>query len=250
MHDQVHRFYDVFPSKAIIGMIHLSGRDEKEIIDRALEEARIYDEEGLAGAIVENYANPLQKTEMIHKALDAMRGQSYRMKIGVNFLPNEFLEALKCATAYNLPFIQLDHVAGKYEQGELDVGTYTAARSVYWQPLVLGGVNPKYYDPKPGFNLEESLREAMARADAIVVTGDGTGKETPIKKIKTFRQIVDDYRPRQHYPIIVGAGVTPDNIRKQLKIADGAIVGSAFKIRGNITLPAERYLVRKVMNAL
>jgi uncharacterized protein len=181
---------------------------------------------------------------MIYKTLDAMRHESYKMRIGVNFLPNDFIDAIRCADEYQLPFIQLDHVAGRYKEGELDVGTYSAMRSVFWKPLVLGGVQPKYYHPKPGFDLEESLCEAKARADAIVVTGEGTGKETPMRKIKTFRQLLKEY------PLIIGAGITEANIKEQLAIADGAIIGSSFKPEGNITLPVERERVRRIMDAL
>ena len=63
----------------------------------------------------------------------------------------------------------------------------------------------------------------MERADAIVVTGEGTGKETPLDKIKRFREKIGDF------PLVVGAGVDSYNVMGQLKIADGAIIGSYFK---------------------
>ena len=41
--------------KAVIGMIHLAGVDLVEKTARALEEIRIYEEEGLQGVIIEDY---------------------------------------------------------------------------------------------------------------------------------------------------------------------------------------------------
>ena len=46
-----------FKKKKIIGMIHLSGPD---VINKALEEIKIYEEEGLSGIIIENYHGSLE----------------------------------------------------------------------------------------------------------------------------------------------------------------------------------------------
>ena len=55
------------------------------------------------------------------------------------------------------------------------------------------------------------------------MTQDATGQETSIDKIRSFRAGLGDF------PLIVAAGVTPENARESLKIADGAVVGSYFK---------------------
>ena len=75
----------------------------------------------------------------------------------------------------------------------------------------------------------------------IVVTGEGTGKETPIDKIERFREIMGKY------PLIVGAGLTPDNAYNQLLIADSAIVGSCLKKDSNTDNPVDRERVRALM---
>lgn len=63
----------------------------------------------------------------------------------------------------------------------------------------------------------------MSRCDAIAVTGEGTGKTTPMEKIRQFRNIMGDF------PLVVGAGMTPDTCAEQFSVADAAIVGSYFK---------------------
>ena len=67
------------------------------------------------------------------------------------------------------------------------------------------------------------MKIAQKRCDAICVTEDATGQETSIKKIKEFRNNIGDF------PLIVAAGVTPENIKKAFEYADGAIIGSYFK---------------------
>ena len=72
----------------------------------------------------------------------------------------------------------------------------------------------------------------------------GGGKEAerkpPGEKILEFRKYVG--------PLIVGAGLTPKNVYEQLSITDGAIVGSAFKPRGDTSAPVEKHLVRAFMD--
>ena len=83
----------------------------------------------------------------------------------------------------------------------------------------------------------------MERADAIVVTGEGTGIETSIEKILQFREIIGDF------PLIVGAGVTPDNAHEQLENTDGVIVGSSLKPFNQTDLMANRQYVMAFVDA-
>ncbi|MCX6751044.1 MAG: membrane biogenesis protein, partial [Candidatus Pacearchaeota archaeon] len=106
---------------------------------------------------------------------------------------------------------------------------------------ILGGVGFKYI-PSTGNPLEQDLEEARPRCEAIVTTGSGTGKETPINKLAQYKKLLGDY------PLIVGAGVNKNNAREQLKITDGAIIGSYFKPLGNTFLPIDREKVREIMD--
>lgn len=109
---------------------------------------------------------------------------------------------------------------------------------------ILGGVHPKYYVPIQGSDLIQDLQNGMNLADAIVVTGQGTGMETPLEKIQEFKKIVKDF------PLIVGAGMNVDNIKTHLSIADGAIVGSTFKPNGDVDKPVEMKRVREFMKVV
>ena len=87
----------------------------------------------------------------------------------------------------------------------------------------MGGVRFKYQPVLSENSVEEDLKIAMTRCDAVCVTQDATGQETSMVKIRQFREGLGDF------PLIIGAGVTPANVEEQFKIADGAIVGSFFK---------------------
>ena len=88
-------------------------------------------------------------------------------------------------------------------------------------------------------SLEEDLKLGMERCDAIVVTGAGTGINTDLEKIKTFRSILGDF------PLIVGAGMTADTAQEQLAYSDGAIVGSYFKEFGEAEYPVDEERVKE-----
>ncbi|MBS3073588.1 tryptophan synthase subunit alpha [Candidatus Pacearchaeota archaeon] len=212
--------------KPIIGMIHLAGSTDSEKILRALKEVEIYEKQGIDGAIVENFHSNEKDVLIVLQEIAKQKShkQLANLSVGVNILPNEFQRSFEIANTYELDFIQLDFIAGEYHLREkLDTKHYDFFRKQYPQIVVLGGVWPKYYHPIKGSNLENDLNEGIQRADAIVVTGEGTGIETPIEKIIKFKEILGDY------PLIIGAGLNNQNVFRQLKIADGAIVGSFFK---------------------
>jgi len=200
--------------KSIFGMVHLCGVNP---VERALEEIKIYENEGLQGIIVENYHGTIEDV------IEVLQNVNTKLEIGVNILPNEYSTAFTISNLYNAKFIQLDYISGKYGKNTtLDEADYLSYRNRHSNISVFGGVWPKYYVPAAGSNLENDLKNAMTLCDAIVVTGAGTGKETPIDKIKSFRNIIGDF------PLIIGAGLNAENI-SQMEYADGAIVGSCFK---------------------
>ena len=109
--------------------------------------------------------------------------------------------------------------------------------------VILGGVRFKYTTSSKN-PLEKDLEEGMSRCDAIVTTGEGTGIETPIEKLRIFKNYLGDF------PLIIGAGLNTKNAYEQLQIAGGAIVGSSFKPNKNTRLPVDKYLVRELMDII
>ncbi|MGV8086350.1 MAG: BtpA/SgcQ family protein [Candidatus Woesearchaeota archaeon] len=236
--------------KEIIGMIHLVGRNRNEKIYNALKELEMYQNNYLDGVIIENYFQDTSLKDItacaVELTLKILKEPSIT-RVGVNIIPNNYERAFEVAewlSPYGQGFIQMEHVSGKYDFGTFSdkvKNEYSAVRAKHPNIKVYGGVWPKYYTPIDSSNLEDDLREGMKMCDAIVVTGNSTGEETPIDKIKKFREVIGTKQ------LIIGAGLNYHNAREQLSIADGAIVGSYFK-NGNILGNLDENRIKEIMS--
>lgn len=74
--------------------------------------------------------------------------------------------------------------------------------------------------------LETAKAAELFRSDGIVLTGSSTGCETNVEEVGSLKSEV-------LLPLIVGSGVTIDNLSKYWNLADAAIVGSHFKKDGH-----------------
>jgi membrane complex biogenesis BtpA family protein len=94
-------------------------------------------------------------------------------------------------------------------------------------------------------DLKEEVEELIGRAcaDAIIVTGRATGKHTEIADLKAAKQVAGAV------PVLAGSGVGVSDVAEVLKIADGLIVGTAFKVDGVTSRPVDVERVRKLMDA-
>ncbi len=96
----------------------------------------------------------------------------------------------------------------------------------------------------PQITIEQSAKEAAdCGVDGIIVTGSQIGEETPLDFIKRVKQAVS-------LPVFAGSGVKAGNIREQMQIADGAVIGSSLKEGGILTNPISYELVRNVLSGL
>ena len=234
-------FLDVFKSrKPIFGMLHLLGDNDEEVMERAKKEISIYYENGVDAVIVENYFGTYPHMVQVLTYLQ----QNYPDQVyGVNCLDQDTMN-FELAIQYGATFVQLDSVAGHLEERN-DI-TFDAFMKLYrsrFSGYVLGGVRFKYQPYLSGRSLQEDLRIGMTRCDAIVVTQDATGQETSMEKIKEFRDIIGNF------PLIIGAGMTPDNCEKQLAVGDAAIVGSYFKDTYKDNGEVDAQHVKQMINA-
>ena len=230
------QFDEIFQQKnPIIGMIHLAGRGKAEKISRALDELKMYEQEGIKGAIIEDYHGTL---EDVQETLKQSQSKFENVVIGVNVLRNPY-SSFELAGKYGARFIQFDSV----QTPDLDLELYDRRRTEFPDIVVLGGIGFKYTS-LTGNSLEVDLNEGKSRCGAIVTTGSGTGVETPTDKLRQYKKILGEF------PLIVGAGVNLDNVCEQLMIADGAIIGSYFKPGGNTQLPIDRQRIKNLMEVV
>ncbi|MEQ1944824.1 BtpA/SgcQ family protein [Mesorhizobium sp. VNQ89] len=231
----------LFPAgKPIFGMLHLGGDTPEERLARALSETRDMIAGGVDAVLVENYFGT---PDDVIRVLEAFEANPPGVVVGLNLL-RDFRLGFDLLRKFDVAFLQIDSVCGHLPPDEdADYAAELAERRAATEALVFGGVRFKYQPVKSGRSDEEDIRLGMARADALVVTGEATGQGTDNAKILRFRQVVGP-----DYPLIVGAGMTAATAAEQMRIADGAVVGSYFKDTHKDTGIVEVAHVRELMD--
>ncbi|KAF5281643.1 hypothetical protein FQR65_LT14617 [Abscondita terminalis] len=89
--------------------------------------------------------------------------------------------------------------------------------------------------------IETAHAAEFFHSDGVVLTGTATGKPADIKELVHLKESCS-------LPIIVGSGVTVDNLSHYL-LADAVIIGSHFKLNGNWVNDVSSERVQLFMNA-
>jgi len=80
------------------------------------------------------------------------------------------------------------------------------------------------------------------RPDALCVSGLTAGAETSAQTLKMVKEAVPNT------PVFANTGVKIDNVAEQLRVADGAVIGTAFKQEGHTWNPIEVDRVKTLMS--
>jgi len=80
-----------------------------------------------------------------------------------------------------------------------------------------------------------------ARPDALCVSGLTAGAETSVQTLQLVKEAVPTT------PVFANTGVRLDNLADQLAVADGAVIGTAFKVDGYIWNPVDAARVKAIM---
>lgn len=213
-------YTDTFVKKPVFGMIHTGYSANMDMLELAKKEIEIYFRHGIY-PLVENYFGSADDCETVLEWVQKAHPEAI---YGVNIL-GDYPWAFELARKYGAKFIQIDSVCGHLipENDEQYAENLQYYRKQNPDILVFGGVRFKYQPVKSGRSLAEDLWLGMERCDAIVCTGEGTGKGTPFEKITQFKNIAGNF------PVIVGAGVTAETARHTAELSDGSVVGSWFK---------------------
>lgn len=245
------RFFRAFKNvaKPIVGMVHLRGQGREAVLAEAKREIEIYFESGVDAALAENYFGDAVDVE---NALAWLHKNCADRAYGVNLLDKEgdfrkcCRDAFAMARAYGASFVQIDSVCGHLPpRADVELADFLeSVRKEYADVLLFGGVRFKYHPVLSGRPVEKDLQLGKERCDAVVATGVGTGVETDYYKLLSFRKSLGDF------PLVVGAGMTAENCKDQLSIADGAIVGSFFKEDGRAENPVSPSRAREFMSVV
>jgi len=254
--------------KPIIGMVHLqplpgspgyTGRKMEPIIEKALDDARALVAGGVNGLIVENMwdlpyfvGSEVPPEEMTAHAVAARKiVEAVDVPVGVNVVHNGGVVTLAIAVAAGARFIRVCLLTGArvWDTGELDHGC--AARLIRKRKelgaehiKILADVDKKHSVAFPGIDLATHIEwTEFYLADALIISGKMTGSAPDLDKVKQARQLA-------RRPILLGSGATEDRIVDFLKYADGAIVGTYFKVDGIAENPVDVNRVRKFMDVV
>jgi membrane complex biogenesis BtpA family protein len=238
----------------IIGMVHLGplpgspafGGDLETVIGAAVADAETIAAAGFGGIMVENFGDapffsddvPKVTVAAMSRAVAAV-AQGSGLPTGVNVLRNDGLAALAVAAASGAAFIRINVLSGTMytDQGPIVGRAAEVARAraaLTPDTRVMADVFVKHAIPPAGLDLEHAAKDLDERggADAIVVSGSGTGAATDLDDVRTVRAAVAA-------PVYVGSGVTSATVSQLLEVASGVIVGTDLKIDGVATNPVD-----------
>jgi membrane complex biogenesis BtpA family protein len=230
-----------------------------DALDRARADVQALERGGLAGAVIENFFDaPFHGARVPPETIAAMARVAAELRrevafpLGANVLRNDARAALAIAAACDLDFVRVNvHVGAMLtDQGVLEgkaAETLSERRRLGAERvLLLADVLVKHAAPLGGTRAEllpqiaeDTFRRGLA--DALVVTGAGTGKATPLDDVATVRRAVPEA------PVLVGSGVTDRTVADVLRAAHGAIVGTWTKADGKVEAPVDAARVGRLV---
>jgi membrane complex biogenesis BtpA family protein len=230
----------------VIGMLHappLPGSpryagDWPRAQQAVLDDAVALVEGGAQGLLLENFGDapffPRRVPAITIACLAALAQQlrqRFAVPLGINVLRNDGRSALAVAIACQAQFIRVNVLCGARltDQGVVHGIAHRLLRdraAVGAQQIgILADVNVKHSAPLADRPLGEEVSELLQRggADALVVTGSATGEAVNLNELRCVKELAEEV------PVLLGSGVTPDNVRTFLPYADGFIVGTGVK---------------------
>ena len=251
----------------LIGVIHLAalpgaphGRLALEdVVAQAVSDAHALVEGGADAAIVENFGDaPFAGEEVGPDVVAAMtrialaiRQTAPELPLGVNVLRNDARAALGIAAATGAAFIRVNILSGAMVT---DQGVIAGrARELLLERRRLGvkirifaDVHVKHAMPLGASDLADAARDTFQRAgaDALIVTGSGTGRAFDPDHLARVRAAVPAA------PLLVGSGLDPESARARGANFDGAIVGTWLHEEADLRRPLDARRVAAMANAL
>ena len=163
-----------------------------------------------------------------------------QIPVGVNVLRNDGLAALAIAAACDARFIRVNVLSGMMYTDQGPIIGQSARLSRLRAQLnpeieILADLFVKHAVPPPGLTLEDAAVDLVERggADALIVSGEGTGRPTNRETLARVRRAVPQAR------LLVGSGVDHRSVSSLLEIAEGVIVGTSVKEEGQVERPVD-----------
>ncbi len=237
--------------KPIIGVIHLpalpgapryQGQSMRDIYGAAVADAHTLAAGGIDGIIVENASDlPFQRPENIGpETVAALTAACLEVRaavdtpIGITCVANGVIPALAVAKAVGARWIRANQWVNAYvaNEGLLNGPAPEAMR--YRSAIgatdvrIFADVHVKF--GAHAITADRSIAEQATDAewfdaDVLIATGQRTGSPTELHE-------VEEVKSGTALPVIVGSGLSPEQVPTLFTVADGAIVGQWLKHDG------------------
>ncbi|MBI4534125.1 MAG: BtpA/SgcQ family protein [Candidatus Melainabacteria bacterium] len=212
-----------------------------EILDQAVDDALTYKEGGVDALLVENMHDvPYLKGKVDPETTAAMAVIAREIKhqsmlpTGLQILAGANLEALGAAIAADLDFLRVEGFVYAHV-GDEGIHESCAAQLMRRRANLRAQTIKIFADIKKKHSshaitadvcLAETAKAAeFFGADGVVVTGNLTAVPADVHDVATVSSAVTT-------SVLVGSGVTPENIHLYVQHCDAVIVGSTFKVGG------------------
>ena len=234
----------------LVGVVHLPplpGAPRSSAACSAIAEGAVADARALAAAgfdavILENFGDapffaeqvPAVTVSAMTACAMAVRTACPDFALGINVLRNDAQAALAVAVAVGATFIRVNvHTGARVTDQGLVQGraaeTLRTRRALEAEAIgIWADVDVKHSAP---LGERDAAREAedLARrglADAVLVTGEGTGRGVDLEKLARVRSAIPGV------PLLVASGATEATLPALSRSSDGVIVGSALRATG------------------
>lgn len=230
-----------------------------EIVESARREAALYTSSGVDGIAIENMHDvPYLRGGVGPEIVAAMTLVGAAVKaesglpVGIQILAGANCEALAVAHSAGLDFIRAEgfvfaHVA---DEGIIES---SAAKLLRYRKQIGADRVQVWADVKKKHSAHAITADVslgitaetveFMRGDAVIVTGSVTGDAPRMDDVK-------EAKSHCKLPVLLGSGVTPENVAAFLPYADGFIIGSYFKEGGHWTGPVDPARIRSFMSAV
>jgi membrane complex biogenesis BtpA family protein len=236
-------------NKNIIAMIHVPAlpgtpkncMNMNQIINHCIEEAELYKKCGIDTIMLENmhdipYLNRCVGPEITASmALVASEVKKiFPGFIGIQVLAGANKEALAIAYCANLDFIRAEGFVFGHMADEGMMNACAGELLRYRKQIgaerikILTDIKKKHsaHSITSDVSIADTAHAAQFfLSDGVIVTGIATGDAPDLEELKQVKKAVT-------LPVLLGSGITPDNIETYYNYADGFIIGSYFKHNG------------------
>jgi membrane complex biogenesis BtpA family protein len=231
-----------------------------QIRDALLRDADALASGGVHGLMLENFGDvPFYPGRVPAHTIAAMtalaadvRQRFGELPLGINVLRNDGQSALAIAAAVGAHFIRVNVLCGARvaDQGILQGIAHDLLRdraNLHAASIkIFADVDVKHSAPLAPISLESEVEDTLHRglADALVVSGSGTGKATDPAHVQRIKRVAGAAS------VFIGSGIDEQTLPLHLAHANGFIIGTAFKQNANANNPVDPDRVARIMRTI